>query len=128
VLLQEGLATALSARLRPGFHHDDYLWFGRPDLSEWRRVCMEAWDHIIREVLAAADSQKVDDIRRFFTGSETSAADGVPGRAGYLVGMLGVEQLLRSVPAEQLLRQPLRSVTPLLLAAIEHTDPTPGSH
>jgi hypothetical protein len=128
VLLQEGLATALSARLRPGFDHDDYLWFGRPDVSQWRRACLGAWGHIVRELLAAADSRKVDDLRRFFTGSENSAVDGVPGRAGYLVGMLGVEQLLHSVPAERLLGQPLGSVTPLLLAAIEHIDdPMMGS-
>jgi predicted Zn-dependent protease DUF2268 len=122
-LLQEGLATALSARLLPGFDADEYLWFGRPDALRWRRACVEAWDHTIRQILAVAGSREIDDLRRFFGGTEMNSTDGVPGRAGYLVGTLGIERLLRTVPVEQLLGEPLESVSPLLLAAIQQIDP-----
>ncbi|MGH3428353.1 MAG: hypothetical protein ACRDQZ_12430, partial [Mycobacteriales bacterium] len=124
VLLQEGLATALSARLRPGLEPDEYLWFGRPDgVSRWRQACYEAWDHCVAQLTDVADSREDADLRRFFSGGVGSSTDGVPGRAGYLLGALGVEYLLRTVPAEQLLREPLESATPLLLAAVQQIDP-----
>jgi hypothetical protein len=123
MLLQEGIATALSARLRPGLAPDDYLWFGRPGVSRWRASCLDVWDRCVSDIVSLAGSREVADVRRFFSGSEISVTDGVPGRAGYLIGALGVEQLLETVPVDQLLGQPVESVTPRLLEAIQQIDP-----
>jgi hypothetical protein len=89
-LFSEGLAVALSRRLRPGLDDTAYLWFD--DTHEpWVGDCRAREDNIRRTVLDALECTDGELIAQLFSAKPGSP---LPIRCGYWLGDLVLRALL----------------------------------
>lgn len=81
-LFLEGLAVAMSRRLRPGLMDSAYLWFGNSN-SRWVADCQGEEHRIRAHVLDDLESTSAEKRQSYFSISNEST---LPSRCGYWLG------------------------------------------
>jgi len=89
-LFSEGLAVALSRRLRPGLDDTAYLWFDETH-GTWVNECRAREDDICKIVVNGLDRSDRDLIAQLFSTKQGSR---LPIRCGYWLGDLVLRALL----------------------------------